>query len=303
MAKTTYYSSIQHLARCMALSGWEACSMVMLTTAFDFSYHESGDRMAIDDARKFTVVAGFVSDAREWEEFDRNWRARLSQDRLTYFHMQKFAQSSGPFKGWDKQEARRQELMADLLGLISGHAYRKFGVVVPRAGLEALQLNPEMPHHAEAIATSNVIAMVEEWKHREKYHRATRYVFEQGDRAESTIRETAQRITGLNPAFEYKREYPEKGIVAFTPLQAADIFAYELKKLADRLEDTTSVVPGDVHFRVPYEALNKMQQDAMLVTDGLGQHLGTNPRLFSIGHEIRPEAFNPPPCCAHCSGR
>jgi hypothetical protein len=249
--------------------------MAMLTTAFDFSYHESGDPSEHGDARKFTVLAGFVSGAREWEEFDVRWRARLSQDGLTYFHMHRFAQSIKPFDGWQKQEGRRRELLSDLLEIVAEFAFRKFGVVVPLSGLHALKLNPELPHHAEAVAVSNILGMVEQWKNREKFHRAVRYVFEQGDAGENTIRETARKITDVAPSFEFKKDSPEKSIVAFTPLQAADLWAYELKKLADRLEDTTPVVPSEVRFRTPYEKLNKMPQDAMLVNCGLSEQLFT----------------------------
>jgi hypothetical protein len=268
-------TAIEHLARCLAISSWEKCQMVMLTTALDFSYHQSGDPSQAGDARKFTVLAGFVSDAKRWEEFDLKWRARLSEDDLTYFQMHAFAQSVGPFKGWREQENRRQVLLADLLEIIVEHAYRKFGVVVPVEGLDALKLDPGKKHHSVAVAVSSVVGMVEEWKQREKYHRAPRYVFEQGDEGKAVIMDTVKNITGLDPSFEHKRDIPEKGIVAFTPLQAADLFAYELKKLADRLGESTPVTLSEMRFRIPYEVLNKKQQDALLVTSGLGAELRT----------------------------
>jgi hypothetical protein len=129
-------AEFQNLARCLPFSAWEECQMVTLTTALDFSYHQSGQPSESGDARKFTVLAGFAPDAARWREFDLRWRARLLEDGLTYFHMHKFAQCRGIFKGWREQESRRQALLFDLLEIIVEHAYRKFGVVVPIGGLE-----------------------------------------------------------------------------------------------------------------------------------------------------------------------
>ena len=44
--------------------------------------------------------------------------------------MADFAHSVGDFEPLGKQKERRRGLLADLLGIISCHAYRKFGVTV-----------------------------------------------------------------------------------------------------------------------------------------------------------------------------
>src|SRR5450759_1206912 len=82
----------------------------MLTTAFDISNDEPD--------HQFLVIAGFVSNAERWKDFDEEWRKRLAVDGLDYFHMQPFAQSTRMFKGWDKQEPRRRRLIGDLLDII-----------------------------------------------------------------------------------------------------------------------------------------------------------------------------------------
>ena len=83
----------------------------MLTTAFDISNDESDDH-------GFMVIAGFLGYAEHWREFDVKWRARLAQDGIEYFHMNRFAHSTEMFAGWNTQEPRRRKLMADLLDII-----------------------------------------------------------------------------------------------------------------------------------------------------------------------------------------
>src|SRR5665811_1221978 len=63
------YSVIEHVARICDLRNWRRVPMAMLQSAFDVSYEEP--------KRRFLVMTGFVSEAGEWAEFDRLWRARL----------------------------------------------------------------------------------------------------------------------------------------------------------------------------------------------------------------------------------
>jgi hypothetical protein len=73
------------------------------------------------------VVAGFISSQEDWRSFDKEWRARLREDGLDYFHMVDFANFKKQFAtGWKEDEPRRQKLFADLIGIIKAHAYRQF---------------------------------------------------------------------------------------------------------------------------------------------------------------------------------
>src|ERR1035441_10749921 len=108
------YSAIEHVARICCLPDWKSVNMAMLTAAFDCSQ---------DKSQQFFVMAGFVSSAEEWSNFDREWRKRLKDDNLEYFHMQRFAHATThptkPFdKSWIGKEKRRQRLLSDLLGII-----------------------------------------------------------------------------------------------------------------------------------------------------------------------------------------
>jgi hypothetical protein len=94
-----------------------------MTVAFDASGDES--------SQLIMVVAGFMSSAKDWEDFSIKWVSRLKEDDLTYMHMKEFAHSAGQFSvGWKGEEERRRRLLSDLMALITSHAYRKFGIVV-----------------------------------------------------------------------------------------------------------------------------------------------------------------------------
>lgn len=148
----------------------------MLTVAFDASGTEHDQRLF--------VVAGFVSSANDWIGFDAQWKERLKRDGLEYFHMHSFAHSIGQFKGWNKDELRRQALLSDLLGIIQSHAYRKFGSMVinrffgskiSAKNIEAFKLT------AYSLTGLTVTYKVRKWMRNEGFHTSPKIVFEDGD--------------------------------------------------------------------------------------------------------------------------
>jgi hypothetical protein len=224
--------------------------MVMLTAAFDVSQDHPHKR--------FLVMAGFVSSAESWAEFEQEWRSRLAQDGLSWFHMYSFAHSINQFDGWRHQEARRRKLLSDILDITSGHAYQKFGCVIEADAFS--MLNPEtrdkFAETAIAAAGKFCVGFVLGWKHRERYvQKFPEFVFEDGDLGKGTLMKAVKELTGRDPIFRAKKDDPSKGIEAFTPLQASDILAYEIKKITDTLGQT---LPDDFRFRFPYEQLSRI---------------------------------------------
>lgn len=77
------------------------------------------------------AVAGFLSGADRWMEFETKWLERLKSDGLTCFHTSDFNACQGEFKsGWKGHENRRVNLIADLVQIIKDHVDRKFGAVI-----------------------------------------------------------------------------------------------------------------------------------------------------------------------------
>jgi hypothetical protein len=202
----------------------------MFTACFDASGSDH-DQVAL-------VVAGFVSSAKDWKEFDSAWVARLAQDELAYFHMVEFAHTEGEFRKWADlnaatREKKRRALLSDLLEIIHGHAYRKFACGISTeqwaermtpANIERFRIN------AYIQAALICAARISNWALAERIRTPVELVFEAGDIGKGVLTEYLSARGGPDPIFKPKKAIlREDGIVipAFTPLQAADLFAYE----------------------------------------------------------------------------
>lgn len=254
---SSVHSVIEHVARICSLHSWEEVLMVMLTVALDVSEPQPN--------RTFLVMAGFVSSAEQWAEFDRAWCQRLREDGLTYFQMRAFAHSDHEFKvGWRGNETRRQKLLRDLLEIITEHVYQKFAVVIQADAFDAISEDASSYFRTMIAAAGKFIAsQVYHWRDREGYRDNPRFIFEDGDRDKGTLMDAMKEITGRTPGFEQKKDDPSRGIVAFTPLQAADILAYEVKQVAD---EVGRLLPDDFRFRFPYEQLDKIHGEPAIFT-------------------------------------
>ena len=84
----------------------------MLKAYFDASGAQ--DQLAV-------VVAGFVSSAELWMEWEEEWLKKLSDYGLAYFHYKEL-------NGWPK--SKRSDLAADLCAMIRPYVSAKTGVAV-----------------------------------------------------------------------------------------------------------------------------------------------------------------------------
>ena len=252
------WDPIKGIAQAISLSvyPWQKVLMAMIQTAFDVSYDHPRSR--------FLVMAGFLSSAEEWVEFDGKWRKRLADDGLPYFHMTAFAHCGThpqkPFdKTWIGKEERRKALIRDLLNITLDHAYYKFAVVVQKDAFDNLTPDiraAQLGGTQLAMAGSFIVGLVANWKKIENYQTKPEYFFEDGDIDKGTLMKVIKDKTGADPIFRPKVDDPDKGVVTFTPLQAADIFAYEVKQVADEIGH---ILPMDFRFRFPYTQLHKIR--------------------------------------------
>ncbi len=228
-----------------------------VTTALDCSQ---------DKNKQFFVMAGFASSAGRWTDFDTEWRKRLADDGLAYFHMQPFTQSvhqaTRPFdETWigKEKESRRQKLLMDLLGIIQAHAWQKFACILPVNSFKMFSEESRRDFVPTLIAAAGrlIWADIESWRRRERFQNPARIVMEEGDNEKGTLIEAIKHVTGGEPSFGSKKDIPEKGVVAFTPLQAADILAYEMQKLTQRFEDRLDAMS----LRFPYYQLEQIHGD------------------------------------------
>jgi hypothetical protein len=220
-----------------------------LVAAFDASGKED---------QRCLVVAGFISRSSDWQTFHTEWIKRLQEDNLEYFHMVDFAASQDQFAGWRNDEPRRRKLLGDLMGIIKSHAYRKIGCVIENDEFYRLAEpnQKEFSLNAYTLAARTCVADVSNWKKREGLsHVPTGYVFEEGDDGKGMLIKRMQEDGYSLPYFLPKKDRtgPDGDVIgAYTPLQAADLLAYEIAK---PYKDVLEGKPQPDRFRWAFEEL------------------------------------------------
>lgn len=225
-------AAIEHFAKTAWIGRWRDGQLVMLTACFDASGHP--------EQQKSLVVAGFVATPEQWIDFDMAWRKRLAEDSLPYFHMQEFAQFSGPFSdGWRDNESRRRALLSSLYDIIFTHAFRKFGTAVVNAQLTAIITKLQQRNFfttAYGISGRGVIHNVIRWASVEGFS-SVEFVFENGDLNKGHLLKLVEKDGLPTPSFKPKQDTKTScglTIPGFSPLQAADILAYEYRLILER---------------------------------------------------------------------
>jgi hypothetical protein len=188
----------------------------MFTAYFDDS-GSPDDTMAV-------VVAGFVASDDQWRQFERNWNDTLSQFGISLFHMKEFAHSTGEFSRFKGNKADREWFLRQLLSHINlrvrhscGHAVLMddFRDVNSRYAFEAFDITPY------SLCGRTCLASVANWAQRWGIPEdQIRYVFEDGSKGKGTLEQRILRDKSITPVFKTK---PPS-----VPLQAADLFAYEM---------------------------------------------------------------------------
>ncbi len=237
--------------------GWPGGYLAMFTACFDAS--------GSDHDQPILMVAGFVSSASDWVDFERKWKERLKVEGIECFHAVEFAHSKGQFSGWRDQEDRRRKLLRDLLDIIIAHVYRKFGCGVNN-GLWTSNLSPDnlaaLKINAYALCAMVSSARVDDWAVSERIRTQVEMVFEDGDVGQG-VTDHYLSSRGQRPIFRPKRDRVRgDGVIvpAFVPLQAADLLAYELWLGMKKLEmdessytaryalSVLSNIPGEINY-------------------------------------------------------
>jgi hypothetical protein len=197
----------------------------MFSAAFDASGTEH-DQEAL-------VVAGFIAPAAVWIDFGKAWRARLAEEGLSDFHMADFMKGYGVYSEWKNDKARRAALLSDLIGIVQSHASRQFGCAVVIGELHSLTTKSNRDRflmHAYCLAAIMSITQVQRWCHRERIVSPPEFIFEKGDDKQHEFRLRMQADSEVGPVFRWKKDTMDKRgqlVLGYTPLQAADMLAYE----------------------------------------------------------------------------
>ncbi|HEV1993518.1 MAG TPA: DUF3800 domain-containing protein [Candidatus Acidoferrum sp.] len=229
-----------------------------------------------DPKRMYFCLAGLVATQEVWKSFDTEWRQVAAEESINLpFHMKDFAHSHRQFAGWS--EERRQRLLGKLMTTIRRAAAIPVGSVVSVKAFNALEPKfrsglrdpyfvafQHLTWHMVVAASLNIpggpVSMV--YAHHPEHSRGrgnSEQLWDVYRRGNPILAPFMENYVGGQPKDH-------------TPLQAADIWAYELGHHFERIR------PSGKNPRWAYRQFVEMGvkaiygHDFLTVNDAAGVH-------------------------------
>lgn len=207
--------------------------MLKLMAYFDETGH------ADDPVLNFAGMAGFVAPYGKWLNFEDQWNDTLKNAGLSEpFHMKEFAHSAGQFKSWKGREDKRRLLLGRLIEIIHETEATPIGAAVSLRDFETLtptqQSNFRGPYYI-CFQTCTRGAAIEAVFEDPSEKVAMVYAFNQEygtanaqNGAEALWHAMKKYVTLDCDMGSRMGSYASSSPGEKAPLQAADLFAYEL---------------------------------------------------------------------------
>ncbi len=178
------------------------------------------------------TIAGYLSDERRWKRFEREWASALKEHGAKYLHMKEYAQRRGEFKGWP--EWKRRALMRKLTWVIKSNVQFRLGAVVPCEACKQTvgSINPNDTRLSPfCLCFVHCLSGIAGYCQKCKITDDIALVFDENN-------ESSKHATGFYTSFRQSNAPNRNQFVSLsfaddkkvTPLQAADLLAYELNK-------------------------------------------------------------------------
>ena len=170
--------------------------------------------------------------------------------------MSEFAHSVGQFaKGWKRNEERRQEFFSRLAKIVVSRVSCWVGASVSREVYEAADRVYRLHEYTQPFTACGLtcINLANQWQtgHHLDYL-PMEYVFEEGDEHAGQLGQRCKEWYGKYPIFRKKID-DAASIEPVTPLQVADIAAYEIGKFYMTVDP--EVEAFFLHFRTTFSLL------------------------------------------------
>jgi hypothetical protein len=180
------------------------------------------------------TIAGYLSTVERWQQFQKRWKAILDIENLPPFSMKEFDnQHSKIYGNWGKE--RKISFLQNLHEVIKDTYIKSFSTSILKEDYDALSIEEQYafgkPH---SMAATNCLKLIAEWSSKVNLQESILYVFEKGSLDDkhlnflfnkSLVDEMQNFYRIENLTFETKNS---------SPLQAADILAYETRKEVSR---------------------------------------------------------------------
>lgn len=200
------------------------------TAYFDESYTHAPDPLVY-------TIAGYVSSEIEWKKFRKEWRRQLAKENIEYFHMVDFQACKPPYGDWSKE--KRIEFLKSLHATIHRRVMRSFATTVNIDDFESLtSKQKEILGNPHVFAAVNCMKMIGFWTAQNVMYDPIAYVFEKGSKYDKQLqkwfnedlREEDRNFFRIGTFVLSDKVASPMDHRPATPLQAADILAYETTK-------------------------------------------------------------------------
>ena len=184
-----------------------------------------------------TVVAGYISKTEQWIDFQSQWLDWLHRFGVGTFHMREFAHSVGEYKAWKGQNQKRREFLEGLICIIRAQTFRSFAGSILTADFNAvIASNPSMIQlfgNEFTLCSRACGRDIRIWARTEFPSTTIEYMFEDGDVGKGKLTEIMIRDGFPPPVFRPKKSQKD---TVFTPFEAADFAAWEVRKALGQVE-------------------------------------------------------------------
>jgi hypothetical protein len=235
--------------------------MHLIAYADDSGTH---DKTGVKPGARECIVAGYVAPAEDWKQFRLAWKAKLDQFNADYFHFYEVATASrvirgtiktpsnyekNPFKKWSVEKIDR--FLIELSAIAGGGNRHVTGSFVNTDRYHAAKRAGDLPEEADPYehALEHYFASVLDTIHtfRPVWKRTPIcFVFDQSDKPDwkKAISEVFGRYKAKYSQF---REFclEDKKHSLHTPLQAADMWSFRARQIAEQWVDNEFISSGE----------------------------------------------------------
>lgn len=181
------------------------------------------------EPRAYTV-GGYLSTDVQWKKFRKEWRRILEPDGITYFHMVDFQACKPPYDSWSKE--KRIKFLASLHEVIHARTLLSFVTTADLADFEELTAEQKgelvNPH---IFAAKNCMKAVGFWAAKNIInHPVIAYIFEQSPQDRKLKKLFTETLSDEDRWFFRMASLTVADKRIVSPLQAADMLAYEANK-------------------------------------------------------------------------
>lgn len=198
---------------------------LMIRAYFDDSGKES------TPSGQFVCMAGYLADSSYWELFASEWRQRLLEHGISSIHMKDLIPLQGEYKklGWDA--AKRDEVLKQFIQVIKATRLIGFGVGVDALAWRELRKVYSKLDDVQTFCFARTMRMVIETVKAAAPRDFVAIHFDPDPQFGAARLRLFDEIWGHDPtARSYLASITFADKIIFSPLQAADLLAWETRK-------------------------------------------------------------------------